>query len=235
LEVVTSPLPTIANGFKILRDCRQPGPYATEYSNIYDLKTGDIFLFPYPGRDDEVKFNLAAELKKGAHYYDMPQIHEELTQAPRPLLTNMKRFPMDEFKPIPDKEPKVTAHLRAMIQDAMQGTMHEDDFTVEAWKKALPKQKEVQANAKILGDLVSMTLVDRSDANEQRSYRYRAEFAKATLLVHYVFDGQNKLVSGATEAYEWKPDANFAESPEKPIVGIGVMLRVDAKTSSSKR
>ena len=229
LAIVRDPEPTVANGFKVLRDCRQPAPYATEYSNIYDLKSGDIFLYPYPGRDDGVKFNLAAEFKKGAHYYNMPQIHEELTQAPRPLLTNMKRFPMDEFKPIPDKEPKVTAHLRAMIQDAMQGTMHEDDFTVEAWKKALPKQKEVQANAKILGDLVSMTLVDRSDANEQRSYRYRAEFAKATLLVHYVFDGQNKLVSGATEAYEWKPDANFAESPEKPIVGIGVMLRVDGK------
>jgi hypothetical protein len=229
LEVVTSPQPTIANGFKILRDCRQPGPYATEYSNIYDLKTGDIFLFPYPGRDDEVKFNLAAELKKGAHYYDMPQIHEELTQAPRPLLLNMKRFPLDEYKPIPDKEPEVTAHLRAMIQDMSSGTMHEDDFTVEAWKKALPKQKEVQANAKILGDLVSMTLVDRSDADEQRSYRYRLEFAKATLLERFVFDGQNKVATGAVEVVEWKPGANFAESPEKPIVGVGVMLRGDGK------
>jgi hypothetical protein len=232
LEVVTSPQPTIANGFKILRDCRQPGPYATEYSNIYDLKTGDIFLFPYPGRDDEVKFNLAVELKKGGHYYDMPKIQEQLTQAPQPLLLNMERFPVDKFKPIPDQEPKVTAHLRAMAQDARNGTMQEDAFTTEAWKKALPMQKEIQANTKLLGDLVSLTLVDRGEVDGQRSYRYRAKFAKATLLVHYVFDGQNKLVSGATEAYEWKPGANMVKTPEAaspPVTGIGVMLRVDGK------
>ena len=111
--LATHPEPTVANGFKILHDCRQPGEYATKYSNIYDLKSGDIFLYPLSERDDEVKFNLAAELKKGGHYYDMPQIKEQLAQAPRPLLLNMKRFPVDEFKPIPDKEPEVTAHLRS--------------------------------------------------------------------------------------------------------------------------
>jgi len=225
LEVVTNPQPTIANGFKILRECRQPPPYPTEYSNIYDLKTGDIFLYPYPGRDDEVKFNLAAELKKGAHYYDMPQIHEELTQAPRPLLTNMKRFPLDEYKPIPDKEPDVTAHLRAMIQDMNNDTMHEGDFTAEAWKKASSKRKEIQTNVKLLGELVSMSLVERSDADEQRSYRYRLEFTRAILLERFVFDRQNKLASGAVEAVEFKPGANFAESPAETVSGIGVILR----------
>jgi PDZ domain len=225
LDVAKSPQPTVANGFKILRDCRQPPPHATEYSNIYDLKTGDIFLYPYPGRDDEVKFNLAAELKKGAHYYDMPQIHEELAQAPRPLLINMKRFPLDEYKPIPDQEPKVTAHLREMIRDMSSGTMHEEDFAAEGWKKARPKLKEIQTEAKLLGDLVSMSLVGRSDADEQRSYRYRLEFAKATILERFVFDSQCKLASAAVEAAEWKPGANFAESPEETIIGIGVVLR----------
>jgi hypothetical protein len=110
-----NPKPTVANGFKILRECRQPGQYATKYSNIYDLKSGDIFLYPFPDRDDEVKLNLAAELKKGAHYYDMLQIQEQLAQAPRPLPLRMKRFPVDEFKPIPDKEPKVTELLRPRI------------------------------------------------------------------------------------------------------------------------
>ena len=118
--LATNSEPTAANGFKILHDCRQPGEYATKYSNIYDLKSGDIFLYPLSERDDEVKFNLAAELKKGGHYYDMPQIKEQLAQASRPLLLNMKRFPVDEFKPIPDKEPEVTAHLRSMIQDTAE-------------------------------------------------------------------------------------------------------------------
>ena len=226
-----NPESTVANGFKILNDSRQSGDNATRYSNIYDLRTGDVFLRAIPGVD-EMKFNLAIELKKGGHYYDMPKIQEQLAQAPQPLLLNMERFPVDKFKPIPDQEPKVTAHLRAMAQDARNGTMQEDDFTTEAWKKALPMQKENQANTKLLGDLVSLTLVDRGEVDGQRSYRYRAEFDKATLLVHYVFDGQNKLVSGATEAYEWKPGANVVKTPEAaspPMTGIGVMLRVDGK------
>ena len=91
------PESTVANGFKILRDCRQQGQYATKYSNVYDLKTGDIFLYPFSGRDDEVKFSLAVELQKGGHYYDMPQVQQEMAQSPRPLPLNMKRFPIDEF------------------------------------------------------------------------------------------------------------------------------------------
>ena len=82
---------TVANGTKILRATLQQGEYATKYSNVFDLRTGDIFLYPFPDHDDQVKLNLAMELKKGGHYYDMPQIREQLTEAPRPLLINMKR------------------------------------------------------------------------------------------------------------------------------------------------
>jgi hypothetical protein len=150
----------------------------------------------------EVKFNLAVELKKGGHYYDMPQIHEQLAQDPRPLLLNMKRFLMDEFNPIPDKEPAVTTHVRAMIQDAIEGTMRADDFTAEMWKEVLPKQKGIQADVKGLGDFVSLTLVDRGDVDGRRSYRYRIKFKTDTVLQHFVFDRQNKLVTCETEDLE---------------------------------
>lgn len=205
------PEPTVANGFQILTDCRQSGDYATKYSNIYDLKTGDVFLHPIPGSSDEVKFNLADELKKGPHYYDMRKIQEQLAQAPQPLPLNLERFPLDHYKPIPDHEPKIAAHMRAMLQDERDGTIKQEDFTPEAWKRALPQQQVDQDNLKLIGDLVSLTLVDRSNADGQRSYRYRAEFARATLLVHYVFDAQNKFVSGEMEAYE----LNFGANPNK--------------------
>ena len=227
--LATNSEPTVANGFKILRDCRQPGQYATKYSNIYDLKSGDIFLYPFSERDDEMKFNLAAELKKGGHYYDMPQIKEQLAQAPRPLLLNMKRFPVDEFKPIPDREPKVTAHLRAMIEDAAQGAPKADDYTAEAWKVFSPKQKEVQATIKQLGDFIAMTLVDRSETNGQHSFRYRLDFANVTVLQLFILDEQNKLVTNGTEAVELKPGAKIAEEPDQPVVGIGVMLDVEGQ------
>jgi hypothetical protein len=86
-----NPKPTITNGAAILRACRQKGRYATKYSNVFDLKSGEIVLFPFPDRDDQIRFALASELKKGEHYYDMPQIREQFNEPLRPLLPDMKR------------------------------------------------------------------------------------------------------------------------------------------------
>jgi hypothetical protein len=190
--------PTVGNGIKILRAAMQKGPYATKYSNVFDLKSGDVFLFPFPDREDEVKFNLAAELKKGGHYYDMPQIYDQLTQAPRPLLANMERL-LDKYKPIPDREPEVAAHARAMLRDALAGKPRAEDYTAELWKEVSPQKAETQATLQAFGPLATLTLVDRSEADGRRSYRYRMEFEKNTLLQHLVFDEQNKLAVGTTE------------------------------------
>ncbi len=75
----------VGNALAIVRQARQAGPYATKYSNVFDLKTGNITLLPIPGDEDVVTLNLASELVKGAHYYDLPQIKTELAQPPRPL------------------------------------------------------------------------------------------------------------------------------------------------------
>jgi len=96
--------PTVTSGVKILRACRQKGKFATKYYNVFDVKSGDIFLFPFPDRNDEVKLNLAVELRKGPHYYDMTKIRKQLKQAPRPLLANMERFPLEKTKPISNEE-----------------------------------------------------------------------------------------------------------------------------------
>ena len=229
IALAMHPEPTVADGFKILRACRQTGQYATKYSNIYDLKSGDIFLYPFPERDDDVTLNLAAELKKGAHYYDMLHIKEQLAQTPLPLPRNLKRFSLDEFKPIPDQEPEVTTHLRTMIRDAALGAWRADDYTAEAWKDILAKQNNIQDDLKKLGDFISMTLVDRSEENGLQTYRYRLEFANATVLERFVLDGRNKLAAGGAEDVEWKPGAEVAEAPGGPVVGIGAALGADGK------
>jgi hypothetical protein len=192
--------PTVTNGVSILRACLQKGHFATKYSNVFDLKSGDIFLLPFPDRDDhQVRFNLATELKKGGHYYDMPDIHEQVVQAPRPLLANMERSLLDKYQPIPDKEPQVTAHVRAIWQDVLDDKMRAEDYTAESWKEASANRKLADATIKSLGRLVSLTLVDRSDENGKRCYRYRLEFEKNTVLQRYVFDEKSRVASGSTE------------------------------------
>ena len=190
---------TVANGAEILRACLQKGKYATRYFNIFDLRCGDIFLFPSPEQPDEVRLNLSAELKKGAHYYDMPAIQQQLTQAPRPLLASMERAVLDRYQPIPDKEPQVTTRVRGLLKDILHDTMRLDDYTPESWKEISTNRKRSQAAIKSLGRLVSLTLVDRREERGKRSYRYRVEFEKSTLLQRFVFDEQDKLISCPAE------------------------------------
>jgi hypothetical protein len=93
------PKPTLFNATNILHSSLQPGTYATKYSHVLDVKSGDIFLFPFPGKNDLITFNLTKELKKGSHYFDMPEIYEQLKQKPRPLLDNMKATPNKSPEP----------------------------------------------------------------------------------------------------------------------------------------
>jgi hypothetical protein len=190
---------TVAGGEQILRACLQQGKYATKYSNIFDLKSGDIFLYPFPERDDAVKFNLNAELKKGAHYYDIPEIHEQLAQAPRPLLASMQPALLEKYQPIPDKEPQVTAHVRTVLRDILDDTMRADDYTTQSWKEVSDNRKLSEATIKSLGRLVSLTLVDRNEESGKRSYRYRVEFENNTVLQRFLFDERNKIISCPAE------------------------------------
>jgi hypothetical protein len=208
--LANSSVPSVANGAAILRACVQRGQYATKYSNVFDLKSGDIWLFPLGERKSEATFNLAVELAKGGHYYDMPGIREQLAQAAlQPLLTNMKRFFLDAFPPIPDTEPKITAHLRATVEDARRGVMRSGDYTAEYWKAIAPLQKELQADFKRYGDLISMALVERRKEERGRSYRYRVEFEKVTLLLRYVLSDQDQIALLQSEGAERKPGADL--------------------------
>ncbi len=205
------PNPVVAEGFKILRACRQGGYYTTKYSNIFDLRSGDIFLSYLPNRDDQVRLNLAAELRKGAHYYEVPEIRRELVQTVRPLPLTMRRFPLDLVKPLPDPESNLTAHLRDLIHESAQGTSHAEDFTPEMWKRISALPKGSQEDLKRFGGLNSMTLVERNEEDGQRIYYYRSEYANATVLQQIVLDAENRVASGNLWVdVKWKRDTSGA-------------------------
>ena len=45
-------------------------------------KTGDIHLFGFSQESDGLRMNLGEELARGAHYFDLPNIREQLGSAP---------------------------------------------------------------------------------------------------------------------------------------------------------
>jgi hypothetical protein len=198
-KLAAPPEPTVENGVAILRACLQPGQYATKYSNVFDLKSGDIFLFQFPEHEDPVRFNLTAELEKGPHYYDIPEIRGQATEAPRPLLENMKPMRLDSLQPIPDNDGGLTKHVQSMFQDALAGTMRPEDFQAEFWKQIEGKRQEIQSQLKQFGEIDSVTLVYKRDENGQRLRRYRIEFSGATVLQLLAFDSDGKVTSATSE------------------------------------
>ncbi|AGA24956.1 C45 family peptidase [Singulisphaera acidiphila] len=202
-----APEPTVANGAGILRACLQDGKNGTKYSNIFDLKSGDIHLFPASRLSDGVKLNLAAELTKGEHYYDIPRISEQMTQLPMPLLNNMKRLFLDQFKPIPDTEPGITKRIRVILENLLDGVARAEDYTAEFWTKI--KQDEVQAitDFKLLGKIASLTLVERKAEGENHSHRYLVGFKdvmEVEVQLRFVLDQKDRVVLVELEGIEYK-------------------------------
>lgn len=86
------PEPSPTNAIAILRASKQEGQYATKYSNVFDLKNGAVFLYGPPDWEKPVRLDLAEELKRGGHYFDLPRIEEQRSRRPRGLTRNMRKF-----------------------------------------------------------------------------------------------------------------------------------------------
>ena len=202
---------TVANGASILRACVQEGKYATKYSNIFDLKSGDIYLYQFHQHLESMRMNLAVELAKGEHYFNMTQIHEEFSKPPIPLLMNMRRLVMDDFPPISDLNPKITNHIRGVLEDAISGKMHAEDYQTELWSFISPMQKDIQEDLKRFGRFQSIMLVENKTEENKYINRYRVEFEKINTLMRFEIDDKGKIVSFKSEASERKPGADLGE------------------------
>ncbi|MCK4678016.1 MAG: hypothetical protein KAT48_07805, partial [Bacteroidales bacterium] len=62
----------------ILAATHQDGKYPTQYSNIYDLKNGLIYLFYYHNYEEFIKIDLNEELNKGYRSYNIPDLFSKV-------------------------------------------------------------------------------------------------------------------------------------------------------------
>jgi hypothetical protein len=200
-KMLTSTLgPSMENGLPILKACRQDGMYATKYSSVYDLTTGNISLVSLTNNTESTTLNLATELKKGGHYYDIPAIGNQLSQPPVPLLADMKRYLSEGYEPFPVDEPVVTNLVKEVIRNAQTGSLHPDEFTPEFWKVLAPMQKDLQPELQKLGNLLSLRLLER----KQSSRLYLIDYQNATVLQRFEVDSTNHIAMIKSEAAEMK-------------------------------
>jgi len=80
----------------ILKCCLQSGEYPTQYSKVYDLQHGEVWVYLFHQQKTPVKLSLRAELSKGHHCYDIPLLAEQMKQ---PVMTDFKRQKEVEVNP----------------------------------------------------------------------------------------------------------------------------------------
>jgi hypothetical protein len=66
--------PTVETAARILRAVRQAGRYPTQYSNVFDLKRGEIVLYRFQDSDEPVRMSLGEELARPAHAFDLASL-----------------------------------------------------------------------------------------------------------------------------------------------------------------
>jgi hypothetical protein len=82
--------PTLADAARLLEFTRQEGVNATKYSVVFDLNTCNLWLYRFPEQIEPVQLDLRSELEKGPHFYDIPELRNNLQQELRPLTVEMQ-------------------------------------------------------------------------------------------------------------------------------------------------
>jgi CubicO group peptidase (beta-lactamase class C family) len=98
-----------------------------------------------------------------------------------------------DYQPIPDKEPEITARVRDIMDRCDHGRLRAANFTTAMWAELSPWRKQMQQDGKTFGAALSLVLVERTTEVGRRSYRYRVQYKFGTVLLHVVFDEQNKI------------------------------------------
>lgn len=198
-----SPEVTEDQAFEILHACRQEGMYPTQYANVFDLTAGTISVRGGPAAHAPVvRLSLDAELGKGAHYYDIDQLAEQVTALPRPLLAVMGRFRFDGLTPIADPTPALTARLRKALGDAIRGELDAADYTPEVFAALAPRREASRDELRQLGSIRSIALLQAQETFAGSMRLFRVEFDQATVLLHYRFTPEGVISHIANEGAE---------------------------------
>ncbi len=96
-------------------------------------------------------------------------------------------------KAIEDKEPKVTAFAKEVLQRTAEGRLEAALFTPESWKIISPTVDQAQAFLLSLLPMTAIELIERSEPDGNRLYRYRLAFSEATFFYSVVLTKDGKI------------------------------------------
>lgn len=169
---------------------------------------GKALRFSHNGRDDGFDAVMVGYAETGQGAVIMINANEDSSMMPRILETIAKEYhwleyPMQPtYKPIPDKEPKVTALIKGFFLQAAEGKFNKDMFAPQLAENIAEGLKGgLKDYFHKMGQIQSLVLVERKNEEKKRLYRYRLSYKDKMFLVLCVFDKEDKI-----EGLQLEPD-----------------------------
>jgi len=103
-----------------------------------------------------------------------------------------------DFAPLPpvaieDKEPQVNALAKELIGKAAAGALESGIFTAEAWPEISRSAAQVSVFLKTLGPLNGIELLERTEQEGNRVYRYRLRYKDTNLFFVMTLNKESKI------------------------------------------
>jgi CubicO group peptidase (beta-lactamase class C family) len=107
-------------------------------------------------------------------------------------------IPELRYSPIKDTDPNVTATVTFFVKNMGNPTMWENDFehlcSPTLWNVLKEKETQLIADAKSIGDFISIDLVEKKSINDSERFRYRATYKNVTVLWTVTFNKELKII-----------------------------------------
>ncbi|MEM6802976.1 MAG: hypothetical protein AAF696_16320 [Bacteroidota bacterium] len=182
-----NPSVDMENGTQILRQCVTTGTFATKYSHIFDLRTGDITLHRFEKEEAPAHLNLHPELQKGEHFYNIPSLKQQLKEEPRALLINMRRMVLFVYEKIQDNVHANKLPLELLI-DLSNGTIDASQYADGFWENLEEEQAEIKASLLSFGTLKYIDPIQKEDQKDDTVYHFVAIYKHGRILWKFRFD-----------------------------------------------
>lgn len=95
---------------------------------------------------------------------------------------------------IEDLEPAMTHHFADVLRRTAAGKLRGEDFADTTWPYVEPLMVQMSRDFAKFGPLQQLTLVERTEVDGNRSYRYRARFSRTSLNFHFVVTSEDRIV-----------------------------------------
>lgn len=162
---------------------------------------GTTERFTHGGRDQGFDAQFVAYRKTGLAAVVMINANNNTSFMTRVMQAIARHYEWPEYphytppQPIEDKEPEVTAQLKALVEQIHRGEVDRELFTAEMAAHIdafLTRQDDLQ-ETQAYGALKSIALIGRRDEGTYRHYRYLVGFEHETTILICTFNEEGRI------------------------------------------